>query len=155
VRGGTDADINQASNRLLNVCNNGLEQYTRWAYLGVDIPPSGQPIVSAIVRLNARMSSGGASTMSLTLTEPTWIDDELTWNNRPAPVGAPIATFEILDTAERWYESDVTAAAESVRASGGGRLDLIMRQEQRNGRLAYVNPSNHWSNRRPEIVIRT
>ena len=83
-----------------------------------------------------------------------WADTTLTWNGRPQPVGPPVTTFSIAGTAPTWYDLDVTAAvAAASSASTPSSVSFVIRQVQRNGPLAYVNPTNHWTADVPELVV--
>ncbi len=153
VRGGSFADVDNSSSRLLQVCNNGSAQYTRWAYLGADLPPLAGTVRRAVLRVNARLSGGSDSAHEVLATAADWFDAPLTWSNRPMPEGPSLAGFAIADTSPRWYELDVTTAVAAAHAAGVGRVSFVVRQVQRNGPLAYVNPSNHWTSDVPELIV--
>ena len=72
---------------------------------------------------------------------------------QPAPIGPAVGSFTIADTASRWYDIDVTAYIEQLRVAGAGAMSVVIRQEPQRGRLAYINPSNHWTDDRPHLVI--
>lgn len=153
VRGGSFADTNNADSRLLQVCNNGNEQYARLAVLGADLDAIGTEVSRATLRLNARLSSGADVAHDVAVVDDGWSDTGLTWRNRPASDGPAVATFRIADFRPAWYELDVTAAVADARSRGATKISFVVRQVDRNGPLAYVNPSNHWTTDRPDLVI--
>ena len=153
VRGGSYASTNFSSTWVLHVCYNGRDQYTRWAYIAADIGVAGPTITRATLRVNARMSSGGPSPMSIHAVAPSWDSSTLTWQNRPLPGPVPLAEFVVVSTQNTWYDIDVTTHVASVAGAGGSRVAFIVRQLERNGKLGYINSGS--SSKRSRLVLVT
>jgi hypothetical protein len=153
VRGGTYANATNGAATLLQVCNNTNAEYLRLAYLQV---PLGQVVdgalTSAVLRLHAKMSVAGASTMEvLGVADTAWSAATVTYGTRPTP-GAVVGTFTPSATDPAWFEIDVTPWVTARRAEGATRVAFQVRQTTRNGPLGYLTSAERTVGR-PELVL--
>jgi hypothetical protein len=52
------------------------------------------------------------------VADTSWAESGITYNNRPATTAAAVGSAVVTDSTARWYEFDVTAYVQSVRATG-------------------------------------
>ena len=103
----------------------------RWTYVKFDLT-SVPTITNAKVRLFGGVS-GTTSTLVQTAVYPvsntTWTETGLTWNNRPASGTTALATVTIVSnsTTARWYELDVTAYLRAEKAAGRNVVTLALK----------------------------
>jgi uncharacterized protein len=152
VRGGTFADQNFGADGLLNICANTNPTYARIAYLSVDTAAFAGSVASAVLRLNAKMSSGTSTIAVYPVADTTWAEGAITWNNAPAPAASPVGSFPVTSTASSWFEVDVSAYVAAERAAGRTKVAFALKQTVSGSPLAYVNSSENATNR-PELRL--
>jgi hypothetical protein len=153
VRGGSYASTTNGSASLLQVCNNTNVEYQRLAYLQVPLGnlPDGA-ITSAVLRLQAKMSTAGASALEvLGVADTSWSAATVTYATRPTP-GVVVGSFTPSATDPATFEIDVTSWVLARRAEGAIRVAFQVRQVTRNGPLVYLT-STERSSGRPELAI--
>ena len=55
-----------------------------------------------------------------------WPTGQLTWKNRPAATGAPLASATVTGTTPRWYEWDLTAYLKAQKAAGHNLVTIAL-----------------------------
>jgi hypothetical protein len=108
-----------------------------------------EPVASARLRVHVDdISDGGSSKGGTfkTLTDTTWSETALTWNNQPAIDGATVATLGKVSR-NTWYEIDVTAAV-----TGNGTFSFGATSTSNDG--AYYD-SRETGATAPQLVITT
>jgi hypothetical protein len=96
-----DPDTNYGTLTRLDVDSPGEESYIRFSVTGVT-----GAVQNATLRLY--VSNGSSNGPSLYLTDNTWTETGITWNNRPAPTSSAIADIGSV-VADTWAEYDLTA----------------------------------------------
>ena len=91
-----------------------IASYLRFSIASLTGPPS-----RAVLRLRST-SNASAQGPAVYLAGSSWAEGTLTWANRPAVVGSPVATFGAV-AASTWVELDVTSAV-----AGAGDLTLAL-----------------------------
>jgi len=130
----------------------------RWTYVTFDLT-SVPTISNARVRLFGAVSAT-TSTLVQTAVYPvsdtTWTETGLTWNNRPASGTTALATVTIVgnSTTARWYELDVTAYLRAEKAAGRNVVALALKN------LANSTPYVTFSSKeattaanRPQVLV--
>src|SRR4030042_493829 len=116
----SNATTNYGMTTRLGIDNPGEESYIRFTVSGVT---SGLP--SATLRLF--VTNGSSNGPSLYLTDNSWTETGITWNNRPAPTSGVIADVGAV-TASTWAEFNVTA-----QVTGNGTYNLVLLPDSTNG----------------------
>jgi hypothetical protein len=108
----SDPTTNYGSVKRLDVDSPGEQSYLRFTVAGVGA------VQSAKLRLFVR--NGSSNAPSLYFTSNAWTESTITWNNRPAPIGAAIADVTTA-TSGTWSEYDLTGDI-----TGDGTYDLVL-----------------------------
>ncbi|MET0489027.1 MAG: DNRLRE domain-containing protein, partial [Acidimicrobiales bacterium] len=105
--------VNTGTASRLDVDNPGEQSYLRFNVTGVT-----GTVESATLRLFVR--NGSANAPKLFFTDNTWTETGITWNNKPAAIGAAIADVTTA-TSGTWSEYDLTGDI-----TGNGTYDLVL-----------------------------
>jgi len=88
------------------------------------------------------------------VTNTTWTETGITWNNKPASGTTALATVTMVNnsTTSRWYEWDVTAYLQQEKAAGRNTVTLALKN------LANSSPfdsfrSKEATSNRPELFM--
>lgn len=93
------------------------------AYLKFNLSTVPGPITSATLRMRIGNTNGNAPHQAAFVSNDSWSESSITWNNRPSP-GTVMDTTTV-STDEAWYSWDVTAQAEAQR-TGDDTLSLAV-----------------------------
>jgi hypothetical protein len=104
----------------LDVDDPGEESYIRFTVSGVP-----GAIQSATLRL--WVTNGSSNGPSLYLTDNSWTETGITWNNRPSPTSGVIANLDAA-SANTWAEYDVTS-----QISGNGTYSFVFLPDSSDG----------------------
>jgi hypothetical protein len=128
----------------------------RWTYVKFDLS-SVPSIANARLRLFGALSATTGTTVQTAVyavTNTTWSETGITWNNKPASNGAALATVTMVNssTTQRWYEWDVTAYLQAEKAAGRNVVTLVLKN------LANSSPFDRFNSRqaassRPELLV--
>jgi hypothetical protein len=125
----------------------------RDAYFKFDIsslPPDG--VASVKLRLNASLSDPGrVATSVFAVSDTSWSETGLTWNNRPAR-GTSLGTTAVVTDQSFWYEIDVTDYARAQRAAGKTAVTLALHNPD-NSTPKVQARSREATTDRPELVV--
>lgn len=111
VRDGTYASTNYGTATDL-LAKQSTTSYRRISYLKFDLSAVSGTLASAKLRLHARLSGPNAGTISgavYPVSNSTWSETTITWNNRPALGASALRTVAVTSTTATWHEWDVTA----------------------------------------------
>jgi hypothetical protein len=119
----------------------GAEAYLRFEGWGLN-----STVQHARLRLYATSASRG--TVRVYRTSNDWQETGITWSNRPAAVGEPLASAALVAD-EAWLELDVTAAVQN-----DGAYSFVVRIESEDG-ATFVSRESALEALRPELAIQT
>ena len=154
VRDGTPG-TNNGTKTVLEVRKASGNSNNRWTYLKFDTSVVAS-VSSVRLRLHGALSSTTGSVVRaqvLPVADTSWVENALTWNNRPPMGSPPLATVTIVNsTTLRWYEWDVTAYVQQEKAAGRHVITLGVQSE------TNINPtitfrSRQSSTNKPELVL--
>lgn len=149
VKDGSTSSTNFGSATTLEV-KKSTAGFNRESYLKFDMT-SVSAVGSAKLRVFGKLSSTEASSVSVAVhgvSTTTWIENNITFSNKPA-AGAAIASATVTGTTARWYEFDVTAYAKS----NTGKL-ISFDLKAANGALPIVQfNSDESAANKPQLVI--
>ena len=151
MRGGTFAGSNYGAATLLQACNNGNPEYARVGYLAFDVSTTGSTVVASSLQLAVKTSADSSVLEVVGVTDTAWSASTLTWTGRPAE-GAVLGSFTVASLAPTSVAVDVTAWVAARRAEGAGVVAFAVRQQTRNGKLAYVHATENPSGK-PSLVV--
>ena len=153
VRGGQYADVNYGTATELVAKFSGDVAYLREAYMMLDI--SGVDTGHTVrLRLFGRLSDSRAPSVTTTiapLSTSAWTEATVTWNNRPATEPDTWATLGVSGTTAAWYEVDITAQVQALRAAGLTTVAIALKSTV--DTLPYVTFSARGTANAPQLVI--
>lgn len=128
IRDGTYAGTNFGQATQLVVKNGGVG-YDRVIYLTFDLS-SLSTVNSAQLRLYGSISSTNNTNLALAafaVSNATWKETGITWNNAPATGTSPLSTATVLDNTPRWYTFDLTSYVQQLRAAHSNRITIAIK----------------------------
>jgi hyaluronate lyase len=122
VRGGTSSDVNHGNAGVLKLYESTNANVKRKAYLKFDLSNYAS-ISSATLQLYG-VSDAAADISLYEVSDDTWTEAGITWNNAPASSGAAVASFQS-STSGQLYQLNLTNLAQSHLA-GNGILTVLL-----------------------------
>ncbi len=128
---------------------------THESYLKFDLRTLGSgTVANARLRLYGWLESGSnaISTGVHSVSNSSWSESGLTWNNRPAAATNPLATTTITSTTGRYYEWDLTTYINSERTAGRTTISIALKNPQTSSPEVLFN-AKEASGNRPQLVV--
>ena len=124
-------------------------------FLKFDISTVSANISSAILRLNGRLNN--LQTPSLTVeahnvTNTTWLENTITWNNKPPSQAAILSTATVNSTANQYYEWNITQLIISLRNAGINAVTIKLINTNSSNTQVIFN-SKEAAGNRPQLVV--
>jgi len=155
VNGGKNANNNFGSDvTLLNQKNSSVNKSFE-SYLKFDISSFSTNISSAKLRLNGRLNNTQTPTIAVEVhnsANTTWLENMITWNNKPAADAAILATTSVNSTTNQYYEWDVTTHIASLRSSGINTVTLKLLNSNSSNNQVIFNSKEAAANG-PQLVV--
>ena len=150
--GSPNSNFGNSSAIDVRVANSGNN---RWTYLRFSIA-SLTTVQSARLRLFGNLNAttpAAVQTRVFSSTNLTWGETSITWNNKPAPGAAILASVPLVNnsTAARWYEWDLTSFVQAEKAAGRTAVTLVLRNDVATPNVTFR--SRQASSNRPELRI--
>ncbi len=130
VRDGSFASTNFGTAQELHV-QQGAAGSNRESYLRFDLTTVTN-IVKAKLRVRGRLSDTSGTNVPVgahSVSNITWGETTITWNNKPASTDPALSTQTITDNVARWYEFDVTAWVKPQRDGGQTLVSLALKSQ--------------------------
>ncbi|MDC0584768.1 DNRLRE domain-containing protein [Bacteroidales bacterium] len=106
VRGDSYADSNYGTSDVLDCKTGSSDKYTRQVYLKFDLSSVPGTVTNATLRLKAVSNSGSDTHNALFVSNDSWEESSITWNNKLAAVTT--LDSKAAPSAGSWIELDVT-----------------------------------------------
>jgi hypothetical protein len=101
--------------------------WNRHSYLKFDLSSIGSSITSARLRLFGSVdTSEQVAVAAYGVSNTSWSESTLTWNNKPAAGTSALATVTVSGSADAWFEWDVTAYVKAEKAAGRNVVTLAL-----------------------------
>jgi hypothetical protein len=154
VRDGSSANTNFGGATTIEVQTSSTAGLNRDAYFKFDLTNVGD-INNVKLRIYAALSAAGSVATSVyPVTNTTWTETAINWNNRPA-VGSPILNnVTVNSTSLAWYELDVTNYITGERKAGRNVVTLALHNQSNSTSNINLNSKEAASNK-PELAIVT
>jgi hypothetical protein len=96
------------------------------SYLRFNLSSVGPNIASARLRLYGALDESGTSvaTAIFAVTNTSWSETGINWNNKPGSETSPLATATVLNTTNRYYEWDITSFVQTEKNAGRELISL-------------------------------
>jgi uncharacterized delta-60 repeat protein len=159
VRNGSFAGTNYGNDGQLIVKRSATSGNTRESYLRFDLstlPTDPAAIIGVKLRVWGRQSATGTgvNVAAYSISNTSWSETGITWNNKPAAGATAIQTRTITGTTGTWYEWDVTNLVKQARQNGQSLVTLALRATNTTDPQALFNSDDATSNK-PELVAQT
>ena len=155
VRGGTYGNNNYGTATLLyskkSTGNAVFESYIRF-----DISSLPTTVNSAKLRLFARINNKNNPTLPvevLNVTNNTWSETGITFNNKPAPSGSALATTTVSGSSSVYYEWDITQQVNTNKAAGINFISLLVRNTVTTTNSRIICNSREATTNKPQLLI--
>jgi len=128
---------------------------THESYLKFDLRTLGSgTVANARLRLYGWLESGsnGISTGVHSVSNSSWSETGINWNNRPAAATNALATTTITSTSGRYYEWDLTTHINSEKNAGRTTISIALKNPQTSSPEVLFNAREAGSNR-PQLVV--
>ena len=156
VRNGSFANTSFGSSSLLEIKKGG-SGYDRRAFLRFSTHSVTSDIERVVLRLYGNLHSSGGSDLPVDvygLTQTTWKEGAVTYNNQPTHGSTPIGRVVVRDTTKRWYEIDVTDYVKARRAAGATIVGFALIRPANSDAIVQFHSDEHATNR-PQLVVTT
>ena len=159
VRDGSNATTTfgttDAATLVTKVAPAGQANNNRESYLLFDLSTVTGAVTAATLKVNGHTEDSrdvnivvGAYTVSNT----SWTESALTWNNKPASAATALATATVTDATARYYNWNVASYIQSELAAGRTKVSFVLKnQQETQGRLLW-NSKETGSNA-PQLTI--
>lgn len=159
VRNGTNATVTHGitdSTTLLTKLNsNPAAGNDRQAYLKFDLSSVSGTVTAAKLRVYGSLADNRSANIPIGLykvSNLTWLESTLTWNNKPA-TGSPLLDSAIVtDSIPRYYDWDFGAYVQAELAAGRTSISLAMLAHIATAPVIAWNSSEAATNK-PELVL--
>ncbi|HSE16368.1 MAG TPA: Ig-like domain-containing protein [Pyrinomonadaceae bacterium] len=154
VRDGSSANTNFGTATTIEVQSSGTTGENRDAYFKFDLSNIGD-INNGKLRIFASTSAAGSVTTSVyPVSNTTWTEAAINWNNRPT-LGTPaLSSVTINGTTFQTYELDVTGYLISEKLAGRNTVTLALHNPSNSTIFVRVNSKEAASNK-PQLAIST
>lgn len=153
VRGGINANTNYGSASTMTVRTSSSANNTRWTYVKFDTSSVSGAITNARIRLYGSNSSSGSIGMTAyAVSNTSWGESTITWNNRPAAGSAVSGNVTASSTIGQYYEWEITSYVQSERAAGRTIISVMI-QSPTVTSIAFNASTKEAASNRPQLVI--
>lgn len=155
VQAGSNASKNYGSTADLRVQTNGTTSKNYDSYLKFDTTAATGQIVSAKLRVYAKLSAKGTvSTTAYAVATTTWGETSITWNNKPAR-GSALGSATVNSTSYAWKEIDVTPYVQSEFNAGRKVLSFAYHNSANSSPYITAYSRNSTNANKPQLVLTT
>jgi len=132
----------------------------RQSYLRFDISQAGTAISSAKLRLLGRKNSTENNNIRVSVfgvSNLTWNESTLTWNNKPAANSTVLATVTVNaspTSAGQYYEWDVSTYVKTAKQAGATAVSFLLSNSDNTASYVLFN-SKEASSNKPQLVLTT
>ena len=155
VSGGKNANANFGTAVSLINQTNSSPNKSFETFLRFDISTISTSVSSATLRLNGRLSNTQTPSIAVGVyhvTNTTWLENTITWNNKPVAQATILAAANVNSTTNQYYEWDITSLIASARAAGSNLVTLELLNTTSTNNQVIFNSKEATINR-PELVV--
>jgi type IX secretion system substrate protein len=161
VRDGTNAGIahgsTDAANLITKVAPAGQLNNNRETYLTFDLSSVSGSVTAATLKIFGHTESSSDANVGVgayAVSNTTWTESAITWNNKPASASTALATATVTDATGRYYNWNIASYIQSEIAAGRTKVSFVLKnQQETSGRLIW-NSKETGSNA-PQLTITT
>jgi hypothetical protein len=150
-QGQSAGGMNYGKAAVLEVKTQGGADNNRIAYLRFPLGAAGGVAVTATLRLYGRSAAGTMVESAYAVTDDSWSETGLTWNNKP-PLGAKQATVNVTTTAQ-YRAWDVSNIVKAQVAAGRLNVNLAVQMDGDTASSPDTHNSREAASNPPQLVI--
>jgi len=110
---------------------------------------------SVILSVNGRLNNTQTPSIAVeahNVTSTSWLENTITWNNKPAAQTAILATANVNSTTNQYYQWDITQLIASLRNAGINSVTIKLINTNSSNNQVIFNSREAASNK-PQLVI--
>lgn len=161
VRDGSNATTTfgstDAASLVTKVAPAGQANNNRESYLLFDLSSVTGTVTGATLKVNGHTEDTRDANIvvgAYTVSNTSWTESAITWNNKPASATSALATATVTDATARYYNWNVASYIQSELAAGRTKVSFVLKnQQETQGRLLW-NSKETGSNA-PQLSITT
>jgi Bacterial Ig domain/IPT/TIG domain len=154
VRDGTSANTNFGSATTIEVQSSGTTGENRDAYFKFDLSSVGDVNNAKLRFFAATSAAGSVSTSIYPVSNTSWTEATINWNNRPALATPVLSSVTVSGTTFQFYELDVTNYLIGEKNAGRNIVTLALHSQSNSTVFVKVNSKEAASNK-PQLVVST
>ena len=161
VRDGTNANTTfgstDATNLVTKLAPTGQANNNRESYLTFDLSAVTGTITGATLKVNGHTQDSRDANIivgAYAVSNTSWTEQALTWNNKPAPAASALATATVTDATARYYNWSITSYIQSEKAAGHTKVSFVLKNQQETQGQLLWNSKETGSNA-PQLSITT
>jgi len=150
THGSTDASI-----LIAKLNSSGSADNDRQTYVTFDLSNAGADISSAVLRLYGKIDDTRSSNIPVgaySVSNTSWSESSITWNNKPATSSAALSSATITDATARYYTWNVTNYVQSQLDAGNTKVSFALKSTQITDPRITFNSKETGSNP-PQLVL--
>ncbi len=155
VNGGKNAGTNFGTDvTLINQANSSSNKSYE-TFLKFDISTISANISSVKLRLNGKLNNTQTQSIPVevhNVTNTTWLENTITWNNKPAAQATILASATVNSIINQYYEWDITQLVINAKTAGLNFVTLKLLNTNSTNNQVIFNSKEAATNR-PQLVI--
>lgn len=155
VRAGIHADSNFGTSTILYSKKSPAADFEREVYMRFDISSFTADVSSAVLRLYGALNTAQDPSVLIevhNVSDLTWPEATITWNNKPPDDTANLATKTIAGTARKYYDWNLTAQIKNLKKTGVKFVTLKLTNAEITLSRAEFNSKEAKGNK-PQLVV--
>src|SRR6266545_3817587 len=154
VEGGAWANDNFGTSTGLftQTSNNATSSYD--SYLKFDTSSTGGvgSVASAKLRISASLSGGSIGMSVYAVSDTSWAETAITWNNKPAR-GSALGNVTVAGVSFAYYEFDVSGYVIAEKAAGRNIVSFALHNPANSSRFIWMQSRETSSGNPPQLVL--
>ena len=137
VRDGTNANTTfgstDAANLVTKLAPAGQANNNRETYLTFDLSAVTGTVTGATLKVNGHTQDSRDANVvvgAYSVSNTSWTESALTWNNKPASATTALATATVTDATARYYNWNITSYIQSEKAAGHTKVSFVLKNQQ-------------------------
>ncbi len=155
VNGGKNASANFGTSATLITQTNSSPNKGFETFLKFDISSLSTNVTSAMLRVYGRLNNTQTPSIVVevhNVTNTSWLENTITWNNKPAADAAILASATVNSITNQYYEWNITQQVASARTAGLNFITLKLLNTGSTNNQVIFNSKEAATNR-PQLVV--
>lgn len=152
LRNGDSAGVNYGIHDSLYIKNSATVRFNRSTFVKFKIDTSIKQVYGAVLRLYGKNveSFGSIKISAFGVTNDSWTERGITWNNAPASLTTPLGSVDC-NNEEKYYDIDVTGFVKN-QFSGDKTISLAIKNDSDQDKKVSFNSRENARNK-PQLLL--